>query len=63
VQLGAIKEVIALFGDRAAEKRDVNLSGDVSIQLVDYSNADPEAKQPAKSHRKAGKGGRNADTP
>jgi hypothetical protein len=63
VQLGAVKEVIALFGDRAAEKRDVNLSGDVSIQLVDYSNADPEAKQPVKAHRKAGKGGRNADTP
>ena len=61
VQLGAVKEVIALFGDRAAEKKDFNLSGEVSIQLVDYSRAEPEAKQPAKASRKARKGVRNAN--
>lgn len=39
-QLGAVKEVIALYGDRAAEKKDVKVSGDLTIELVDYSNAD-----------------------
>ena len=40
VQLGAVKEVIALFGDRAAEKKDVKVAGDLKIEIVDYSNAD-----------------------
>ena len=39
VQLGAVKEVIALFGDRAAEKKNIKHTGDLKIEIVDYSNA------------------------
>ena len=39
VQLGAVKEVIALFGDRAAEKKNIKHTGNLKIEIVDYSNA------------------------
>ena len=39
VQLGAVKEVIALFGDRAAEKKNIRHTGDLKIEIVDYANA------------------------
>ena len=40
VQLNAIKEVIALYGDRAAEKKDIRQSGELKIEIVDYSKAE-----------------------
>jgi hypothetical protein len=42
VQLNAIKEVIALYGDRAAEKKDIKQSGELKIEIVDYSKAGGE---------------------
>ena len=39
VQLGAVKEVIALYGDRAAEKKNIKHTGNVNIEIIDYSKA------------------------
>jgi hypothetical protein len=60
-KLDGLGKVIGVKGINKPQKVDV--SGEVSIQLVDYSRAEPEAKQPEKSPQKARKGGKNADTP
>jgi hypothetical protein len=37
VQLNAVKEVIALYGDRAAEKKDVNIKQPIIVEVVKFA--------------------------
>lgn len=45
VQLGAVKEIIMLYGDRKPIKTDNKITGDVIVNITKFSNGDAPIKR------------------